>query len=91
MRIPKLLLQTTESTRRLVEGVGAGSPVGEEQAKADGLEDTGNGADSNGIKRALLGEDLGDDLGCVSLVFTKRQKKLRVMTYRGSSGSHEDQ
>jgi hypothetical protein len=64
MRIPKLL-QTLMETRRLVEGVGAGSPVGEEQAEADGLEDTGNGTDSDGVKRALLGNDLGDDLDVV--------------------------
>jgi hypothetical protein len=64
MRIPKLL-QTLMRTRRLVEGVGAGSPVGEEQAEADSLEDTGNGTDSDGVKRALLGNDLGDDLDVV--------------------------
>jgi hypothetical protein len=64
MRIPKLL-QALGRVRRLVEGVGAGSPVGEEQAEADGLEDTGNGTDSDGVKRALLGNDLGDDLDVV--------------------------
>ena len=48
--------------RRLVEGVGAGSPVGEEQAEADGLEDTGKGANGDGVKRTLLGEDLGNEL-----------------------------
>ena len=64
MRIPKLLYHY--GARRLVEGVGAGSPVGEEQAEADGLEDTGNGADGNGVERALLSENLGDDLDSVS-------------------------
>ncbi|KAH3904991.1 hypothetical protein HBH56_225910 [Parastagonospora nodorum] len=39
-----------------IEGVGAGSPVGKEQAKANGLEHTGNGTDSDGVKRALLAE-----------------------------------
>jgi hypothetical protein len=67
MRNPKLPY-TLLMARRLVEGVGAGSPVGEEQAEADGLEDTGNGADGNGVKRTLLGEDLGDNLDRVSNV-----------------------
>ena len=46
----------------LVEGVGAGSPVGEEQAEADSLEDAGNSADGDGVHGTLLGDDLGDDL-----------------------------
>jgi hypothetical protein len=66
MRISKLPY-TLLKTRRLVEGVGAGSPVGEEQAEADGLEDTGNGANSDGVERTLLGDDLGDDLSGVSI------------------------
>ena len=66
MRIPKRPY-TRIATGRLVKGVGAGSPVGEEQAEADSLEDTGNGANSNGVKRTLLGEDLGDDLDVVSM------------------------
>ena len=58
----------------LVEGVGAGSPVGKEQAEADSLKDTGNGTDSNGVKRALLGDDLRDNLACVSFdVFDRRK------------------
>jgi len=73
MRIPKRL-QTLTITRRLVEGVGAGSPVGEEQAEADGLENTGNGTDSDGVKRALLGEDLGDDLDNVRIKISKHVK-----------------
>ena len=47
---------------RLVEGVGAGSPVGEEEGETDGLHDAGDGTDGDGIERALLGDDLGDDL-----------------------------
>jgi hypothetical protein len=51
------------STREhLLEGVGAGAPVGEEQGETDSLEDAGNSADGDGVKRALLGDDLGDDL-----------------------------
>lgn len=46
----------------LVEWVGAGAPVGEEQAEADGLEDARQGANSNGVEWALLSEDLGDEL-----------------------------
>ena len=53
-------------SRRLVKGVGAGAPVGEEEGKTNGLEDAGNSANGDGVKRALLGEDLGDDLGDVS-------------------------
>lgn len=40
----------------------AGSPPGEEERKTDSLEDTSNGTNGNGIKRALLSEDLGDEL-----------------------------
>ena len=39
-----------------------GSPVGEEQAETDSLEDTGKGSHCNSIKRTLLGEDLRDEL-----------------------------
>ena len=48
---------------RLVEGVGVGPPVCEEQAEADGLEDAGEGADGDGVKRTPLSEDLRDELG----------------------------
>ena len=60
MRIPKLLYHYR--ARRLVEGVGAGSPVGEEQAETDSLEDAGKSADGDGVHGALLGDDLGDNL-----------------------------
>lgn len=46
----------------LVEWVGAGAPPGQEQRQADGLEDACKSANGNGVKRALLGEDLGDEL-----------------------------
>jgi hypothetical protein len=42
----------------------AGSPVGEEQAEADSLKDSGNGANSDGVEGTLLGDDLGNDLRC---------------------------
>ena len=60
MRIPKLLYHYR--ARRLVEGVGAGSPVGEEHAETDGLEDAGKGTNGNGVHGALLGDYLGDNL-----------------------------
>ena len=46
----------------LVKGVGAGSPVGEEQAQANSLEDAGQSADGNGVEWAPLREDLRDEL-----------------------------
>ena len=54
------------TSRRLLEGVGAGSPVGEEHAEADGLEDTGKSTDGDGVKGTLLGQDLGEDLVMIS-------------------------
>lgn len=61
----------------LVEGVGASSPPGEEQAEADGLEHSAHGADGNGIKGPLLGEDLTDELfmACKRLVNEVKQEK----------------
>lgn len=47
---------------RLVEWVGAGSPPPEDQAEANGLEDAGESADGDGVERAFLSEDLGDEL-----------------------------
>ena len=64
---PSKLLCHQLLTRRLLEGVGAGTPIGEEQAEADGLENTGKTADKDGVKRALLSEDLGDDLEGISI------------------------
>lgn len=54
------------NTGNLVEGVGAGSPVGEEERKTNGLEGAGKGTDGDGVKGTLLSEDLGDDLHSVS-------------------------
>jgi hypothetical protein len=48
--------------KRLVEWVCAGAPVGQEKREADCLEDSGDSTNGNGVKRALLGDDLGDDL-----------------------------
>ena len=52
--------------RRLVEGVGAGSPVGEEHAETDSLEHAGESTDGDGVHGTLLSEDLGDNLVEVS-------------------------
>lgn len=49
---------------RLVEGVGAGSPPGQEHGQADGLEGLGSGADGDALDGALLGEQLGQVLAC---------------------------
>lgn len=39
-----------------------GSPVGEEQAEADGLEDASERTDGDGVEGTLLGKDLRDEL-----------------------------
>lgn len=46
----------------LVEWVGSGAPVCEEQAEADSLEDSGQDANGNGIERSLLSDNSRDDL-----------------------------
>lgn len=61
-QIWKSLTPHARNHNHLIEGVGAGSPVGEEQAEADGLKDAGKSADGDGVHGALLGNDLGDDL-----------------------------
>jgi hypothetical protein len=55
-------LRNYKVIRYLVEGVGAGAPVGEEQRQANGLKNTGKGSNGDGVERALLGEDLRDNL-----------------------------
>jgi len=51
-------------TNSLVEwvGNGAGAPVGHEDGKTDGLHKAGDKTDGDGVKWALLGDNLGDDL-----------------------------
>lgn len=58
--MPKL--RNYKIIRHLVEGVCAGAPVGKEQRQSDGFHDATKGANGNGIERALLSNDLGDDL-----------------------------
>ena len=44
--------------RRLVEGVGAGAPVSEDQAEANCLQEAGSDADGNSVQWAALKDDL---------------------------------
>ena len=53
---------TLGRTIDLLERVGAGAPPGEEHGQTDGLKDASQGADGDGVERALFGEDLGDEL-----------------------------
>lgn len=48
--------------KHLLKGRGTGTPPGENQAQANGLEDTGKSANSDGVEGTLLSDDLGDDL-----------------------------
>lgn len=50
------------STTDLVEGVGAGSPPGEEASQTDGLDRLGQDGDGDGLKGPVLLEDLGEEL-----------------------------
>lgn len=73
------------------EGAGAGSPPGHDQAEADSLEDTGKGANGNGIKRALLSEDLGDELQIHTSALTpKPSNRSERSTYRRSRRSSKN-
>lgn len=49
-------------TALLVEWAGAGSPVGEEKRQTNSLENAGKCANGDGVERALLGNDLSDEL-----------------------------
>ena len=79
----------------LVEWVGAGSPPGEEQAQANGLEDAGKSSDSNSIERAFFREYLRDKLITNSVLLTLIKppvpKKTNGMTYRWCGTGHENQ
>ena len=67
MTTSSYLRQSIRGRKRLVEWVGAGAPVGQEEGETDSLKDTGESTDSDGVKRALLGNDLGDDLNIKSV------------------------
>lgn len=49
-------------TIRLVKKRSASAPPRHEHGQTDGLEDAGKGADGNGVERALLSEDLRNEL-----------------------------
>lgn len=51
-----------QCSARLVEWVGSSTPVCKEHAETDGLEDTGQDTDGDGVEGALLSDNLGDDL-----------------------------
>ena len=53
----------------------------EEERKTDGLEYAGNDSDGNGVKRTLLGGDLGNELVVVSFNFIPRE--ISVSSIRG--------
>lgn len=46
----------------LVEGVGTGSPPGQEQTQADRLEDSADSTNCHGVQGSLLREDLAHNL-----------------------------
>lgn len=75
-------------TQYLLKRVGAGSPVGKEQAEANSFENTGKPTNKDGVKRALLSEHLGDNLEHVS---QKCSTTSNHLTYRRSSRSEENQ
>ena len=45
-----------------MEGVGPGTPVGHSHGKANGFEESGQGADSNELNGAAFDDELADDL-----------------------------
>lgn len=50
------------NAHRLLEGVGAGTPPGEEGGETDSLDELAEQGDADGVDRALLDEGLGDEL-----------------------------
>jgi hypothetical protein len=46
----------------LLKRVGPGAPVGEEDGKADSLEELGKDVEADGLEGLLLGEDLSEEL-----------------------------
>ena len=58
----RISAQERKDSTSLVEGVGPGSPPGEEHGQAHRLEQLGGDTDTDGIEGALLGEGLGEEL-----------------------------
>lgn len=67
--VPKITSPFPLNTNNLVEWVGSGTPVGQEQAEADSLEETGDETDGNSVKRSLLSDNTGDELRNMSELF----------------------
>lgn len=62
-RGPQLFCALASTNHKgLVKRVVAGTPVGQDQAETDSLENTGKSADGDRIEGALLCEDLRDEL-----------------------------
>ena len=57
---------------RLVEWVGVNSPIGKDQAEANGFENACKGTNCDGVQRTLLGEDLRDKLYADQHLFVYR-------------------
>lgn len=74
----------------LVEWVGSGTPVGQEQAEADSLENAGDETNGNSVKRSLLSNNSSDELEKhqISQYSVLRQV---AQTYTWSSRGEEDQ
>ncbi len=87
--MPEHSYATIPQTSCLVEWVGAGAPPGHEHGETDSLEDAGQGADSDGVERALLSGDLGDEL-CTTLARNSSVVRI-VFTHRWSRAGEEDQ
>ena len=75
-----------DSRLHLVEWIGSGAPVGEEQAEANSLEDSADNTNGNEVKRSLLADDLCNQLRWMSVKF----RDSREITYTWASGCEED-
>lgn len=71
----------------LVEWVSSSAPVGEEQAQADGIEESSNNADCNHVERSLFSNDSSDNLTMLAMYATM----IHWRTYAWSSRGEEDQ
>lgn len=67
----------------LVEGVGAGSPPGEEDGETDRLEGLGGDGDTDGVKGTPLRDGLDEDLECdVSVLLIQGSYRVEVNLHR---------
>lgn len=75
----------------LLEGVGSGSPPGQDNGKTDSLDELGSDANSNSVEGTLLGEDLRDVLLQLLVSCQLTNGKRLEKTYTGSRSSEEDE